>query len=110
MSIPITNSLEKKISENVDSIIGTDDINLNTVMKLAQLQSFGTKHSDEIDRIITSLTAGNAAEKYFYEQQMQMTLDSSGNIINAYDIEDDVCSSQSKTDLAFQLPEPEGSE
>jgi hypothetical protein len=72
------NILEKHINSQVDKLIGANDVNLNTILKMNFLKKDKT--------ILAQIKENNSVEKYYVEKEYQLTYDCNGNLIPIKDI------------------------
>ena len=104
MNLPVSDIIEQSISNKVNGMVGNNDINLNTIVKMSLLNEIKPLDTTKIITVLESIYDTNKIEAYFNNNEYELTIDSSGNIIYVNDEE------EGKTDTESVLREPEGSE
>jgi hypothetical protein len=74
----IESAMEKKINKTLDKIIGTKDEVLREVLKITLTNDSMTP---EIENMILSLREQHMKEAHSYLDEMNMTMDDKGNIV-----------------------------
>ena len=111
MDFPVTDILDQAVSKSVNSLVGNNDVNLNTLLKMATLNEMNPIEPGKVESVITAIKRSNDMERYWYEKEMTMTLDISGNLVPIQNISiNGIVDVSSQGDLQSQLPEPTGSE
>ena len=85
MELPVVDAVEQAISKSVNSLVGNNDVNLNTIVKMAMLNDYKALESAKIDSVISAIRRSNEMEQCCYEKEMGMTYDNSGNLITVYE-------------------------
>ena len=80
-SFPVQNIIEQSISGQVNSMIGTNDTNLNTIVKMAMMTDLKQMNTIEMNEVLERIVSSNQVEKYFVEKDYELTIDHYGNII-----------------------------
>ena len=122
MEFPVTDILDQAVSKSVNSLVGNNDVNLNTLLKMATLNEMNPLEPEKIESWLTAIKRSNMMEHYWYEKEMSMTLDVAGNLVPIYEnipiFENPVqnisingiVDVSSQGHIHSQLPEPERSE
>ena len=81
-SFPITNPLEESINNQVNSMVGNNDVNLKTIVKMALVEekckNLDTGYAAEV---LSQMKENNKMEIYFIDQEYSLTYDLAGNLI-----------------------------
>ena len=112
MEFPVDDILDQAVSKSVNSLVGNNDVNLNTLLKMATLNEMNPLEPEKIESVLSAIKRSNVMEHYWYEKEMSMTLDVAGNLVPIYEniSINDIVDVSSQRDLHSQLPEPERSE
>lgn len=81
---PVSNSVEQSVNRQVNALVGNNDINLNTIVKMSLLKenSVGFYINDNIQQeVLAKITKSNKVEQYWIDKEFELTMDSNGNII-----------------------------
>ena len=81
MDFPITDILDQSVSKSVNSLVGNNDVNLNTLLKMATLNEINPLEPEKIESVISAIKRSNVMERYWYEKEMNMTYDIAGNLV-----------------------------
>ena len=103
MNLPVSDIIEQSISNKVNGMVGNNDINLNTIVKMSLLNEIKPLDTTKMLTVLESIYDTNKIEAYFNNNEYELTIDSSGNIIY-------VNEEQDKKDIVGILREPEGCE
>ena len=111
MDFPVVDILDQAVSKSVNSLVGNNDVNLNTLLKMATLNEMNPLEPEKIESVLTAIKRSNQMEHYWYEKEMSMTLDVAGNLVPIYEniSINDIVDVSSQRDLHSQLSEPERS-
>ena len=116
MEFPVDDILDQAISKSVNSLVGNNDVNLNTLLKMATLNEMNPLEPEKIESVLTAIKRSNMMEHYWYCKEMSMTLDTGGNLVPIYENPvqnisiNDIVDVSSQGHIHSQLPEPERSE
>ena len=102
MDFPVSNLVEQAVSTQVNSLIGTNDVNLNTIMKMSLLNIDESK----VNSVLSQMKANNDTEKYWIDREYGLTYDVGGNLVPVHGIDE----AEEKGNLGSIVPEPERSE
>ena len=102
-NFPVNDIVEQAVTNQVNSFIGNRDTNLNTIVKMVQLNEVKGLDPDKMKHVVNTMYKNNQLETYFINTEYQMTMDSSGNIVY-------IDEEQNKTDTRSVVPESCGSE
>jgi hypothetical protein len=80
-NFPITNIVEQAVGNQVNSLVGTKDTNLNTIVKMTLMNEIKPLQDNVVNDIINNIKSNNEVEKYFIEMEYGLTYDLSGNSI-----------------------------
>jgi len=115
MDFPVADILDQAVSKSVNSLVGNNDVNLNTLLKMATLNEMNPLEPEKVDSVITAIKRSNMMEHYWYEKEMSMTLDAGGNLVPIIDAVQNISTNgivdvSSQGDIQGQLSESTGSE
>jgi ribosomal protein L12E/L44/L45/RPP1/RPP2 len=79
MDLPIVDPIEQAITRQVNHLVGEQDTNLNTILKMSMLRVT----EDRVKTLLSTLSSNNLTEAAWYQRELGMTLDPSGNVIEA---------------------------
>ena len=100
MDFPVADILDQAVSKSVNSLVGNNDVNLNTLLKMATLNEMNPLEPEKIENVITAIKRSNQMEHYWYEKEMSMTLDASGNLVPITDPQQNI-----EVNILSHLPE-----
>ena len=103
---PVESTIEKSIAQQVNSLVGNADINLNTIYKMSLLNAQGFVDEDEMVQVLQKIRNANLKEHELIQQEYSLTYDSAGEIVLATDNE----RKAGKKDTPDVLPKPGGGE
>ena len=102
MDFPVADIVETAVSNQVNSLVGTNDVNLNTIVKMSLLNA-----SEEKQKVVVNqMLANNKLEKYWIDKEYCLTYDLSGNLIPVESIDE----AEKEGDSGSIVSEPERSE
>lgn len=104
MEFPVADPIERSISSTVNSMVGTNDVNLNTIVKIAMMDEIRPLGNDRIRYVIDQMRANNEYEANCIKQEYGLTLDTSGNVVTLC-IDGPVDESKEGEYFECQLPE-----
>jgi hypothetical protein len=78
---PVISAIEQSITKQVNALIGKNDVNLNTLYKLAIMKEINQISEDEEREILQRIKASNKVEDFYINQEYELTYDKSGNLI-----------------------------
>ena len=81
MNLPVQDIIEQSISNKVNGMVGNNDVNLNTIVKMSLLNEIKPLDKTKIDTIIGSIYDNNKIEDYYINNEYELTMDNSGNLI-----------------------------
>ena len=87
MSYPVQDALEQAVSRQVNALVGTSDVNLNTVVKMALMEERSQLNAKEMQEVLARISFNNQVEKYYIEKEYELTYDCGGNIVPVNSIE-----------------------
>jgi YD repeat-containing protein len=100
------NTLEKRLNDTADRLIGTKDTLLNTVYKLSLMEEHGLMSKEQIDEILNELRRKNEIEQQTLLGTYALTYDSSGNLFSVNTIDDTIEGTKSEKDFEDIILEP----
>jgi hypothetical protein len=80
--------VEKNVNSMLDKIFGDKDDTLKAITKLSILNDGSEEMKNKINQTIALIRRNNELEKQMLDDELNLTYDSSGNIIEIYDIKD----------------------
>ena len=79
---PVVSFIEENINNEVNSLIGNNDTNLKTIIKMAKLKDINPDvKKEEFENIITQIHNNNKLMALLIEKEYELTYDHDGNII-----------------------------
>ena len=102
MDFAVANIVEQAVSTQVNALIGTNDVNLNTIMKMSLLNI----NEDKVNSVLSQMKSNNDTERYWIDQEYCLTYDIAGNLIPVHGIDE----AEEKGNSGSIVPEPERSE
>ena len=102
MEFHVADIVETAVSSQVNSLIGTNDTNLNTIMKMSLLNT----GKDKVKSVVSQMLANNSLEKYWIDKEYGLTYDLAGNLIPV----DSIHEAEEESNLGCIVSEPERSE
>ena len=102
MEFPVADIVETAVSNQVNSLVGTNDVNLNTIVKMSLLNTSEEKQKE----VVNQMLANNKLEKYWIDKEYCLTYDLSGNLIPVNGIDE----TEKEGDSGSIISEPERSE
>ena len=72
MEFPVDDILDQAISKSVNSLVGNNDVNLNTLLKMATLNEMNPLEPEKIESVLSAIKRSNMMEHYWYEKEMSM--------------------------------------
>lgn len=102
-NFPVCSVLDKVISDKTNSLVGNNDVNLNTLVKVSLMDEMKVMDANKKENIINEILATNLLEHYFINKEYELTYDMNGNVIPVN------CIENGEGDFKSGLYEPEGS-
>ena len=84
---PISNVIEQSIQNQVNGLVGNNDVNLNTIVKMSLMNEMSQENGlsliekDEIKKVLNQIVISNQVESYFIHNEYELTYDMFGNLI-----------------------------
>jgi hypothetical protein len=75
--------IERKVEEQIESQYLANDVSLKEVVKIDKLSEFKLVNPDYIKEVLTKLQEDNRLEANNYLQELTLTYDKEGNIVEA---------------------------
>jgi hypothetical protein len=104
---PVQSTVEQSISQQVNGLVGSNDINLNTIYKMSLLNAQGCVDISEMTEVLQKIREANLKEHELIQREYELTYDSAGEIVLVDDIDERKKSQKDTPDL---LPESGGGE
>ena len=80
-SYPVEDALEQAVNKQVTALIGNNDVNLNTIIKMSLMNEYNQVNSKELQDVLARIASNNEVEKYYVEKEYELTYDCGGNIV-----------------------------
>ena len=80
-SFTIESVVERSVNNSVSSLVGNNDTNLKTIVKMSIMKDMNRLDTEEMESLLQKLQENNAIEKYYIEREYGLTYDLCGNII-----------------------------
>lgn len=82
MDFPVSSSIEQSVSKQVNALVGNNDVNLNTIVKMSVLNENGGNIDNDLQKeVLAKIKQNNKMEHFWIEKDYELTMDSNGNII-----------------------------
>jgi hypothetical protein len=78
---PVESVVERVVENQVNALVGNNDVNLKTIVKMSMMEEMNQVNKDEMEEVISKIKRNNELEKYYIEQDYELTYDLAGNII-----------------------------
>ncbi len=106
---PVLDYIEQTIARETVSLMGSNDINLNTIVKMSLMNEIKPMDETKVKQILDQISSTNVAEKYWIEREYKMTMDAGGNLVSIDNISnnniDDKTESKEKGNPECIVPE-----
>lgn len=83
---PVRDYIEQTIASQTVALMGNNDINLNTIVKMSLISEIKPMDEAKVKQILDQISSTNKAEKYWIEREYMMTMDSGGNVVPVQNI------------------------
>ena len=103
-SLPVVNPLEESINNQVSALVGNNDVNLKTIIKMSIMNDMFPNVDNK--EIIKQMEENNKMETFLIEKEYQLTYDMAGNLIPIECINE---GKESQKDPQSVIPKSEGS-
>ena len=81
MDLPVQSIVEQAIKSQTNALVGNNDINLNTIVKMSLMSEMKQLDEESIKEVLIKIYDVNKAEHYWIHKEYELTYDSSGDII-----------------------------
>ena len=78
MNLPVESLVEQAVNKQVNKLVGNNDTNLNTIVKMSLLPEIS---ENEYQSILAKIKSNNVMEQYYIEKEYDLTYDCAGNLI-----------------------------
>jgi len=79
MDLPVQSIVEQAVKSQTNALVGNNDINLNTTVKMSLMSE--QLDEESIKEVLIKIYDSNKAEHYWIHKEYELTYDISGNII-----------------------------
>ena len=79
---PVENIVEQSVNNQVNSLLGNNDVNLKTIFKLSIMEELGQVDKEDLENVINKIKQNNKTEAYYINKEYELSYDLSGNLIN----------------------------
>ena len=93
MNLPVESLVEQAVNKQVNKLVGNNDTNLNTIMKMSLLPEIS---ENEYQSILAKIKSNNVMEQYYIEKEYDLTYDCAGNLIPVKCINEETTKSEEK--------------
>jgi hypothetical protein len=76
---PVESCVEQSVNHQVNSLVGNNDTNLKTIVKMSLME--GQLDKTDLENVINKIKQNNKMESYYINQEYELTYDLSGNLI-----------------------------
>jgi len=81
MDFPVQSIVEQAIKNQTNALVGTSDINLNTIVKMSLMSEKSQLKEDIVKEVLIKIYDANKDEDYWVHKEYELTYDMSGNIV-----------------------------
>jgi DNA-binding MltR family transcriptional regulator len=78
---PVVNVVEQSVNNQVNSMLGNNDVNLKTIFKLSIMDELGQVDREDLENVINKIKENNKTEAYYINKEYKLTYDLSGNVV-----------------------------
>ncbi len=78
---PVVNVVEQSVNNQVNSMLGNNDVNLKTILKLSIMEEFGQVDKEDLENVINKIKENNKLEAYYINKEYELSYDLSGNVV-----------------------------
>ena len=78
---PVVNVVEQSVNNQVNSMLGNNDVNLKTIFKLSIMDELGQVDREDLENVINKIKENNKTEAYYINKEYELTYDLSGNVV-----------------------------
>ena len=78
MNLPVESLVEQAVNKQVNKLVGNNDTNLNTIVKMPLLPEIS---ENEYQSILAKIKSNNVMEQYYIEKEYDLTYDCAGNLV-----------------------------
>ncbi len=78
---PVVNVVEQSVNNQVNSMLGNNDVNLKTIFKLSIMEEFGQVDKADLENVINKIKENNKLEVYYINKEYKLSYDLSGNVV-----------------------------
>jgi len=82
MDFPVESIVDQAVKNQTNALVGTKDINLNTIIKMSIMSEMAHLEEDNIKEVLVKIYDANKAESYWIHKEYELTLDVAGNIVS----------------------------
>ena len=105
---PVQSIVDQAVQKQTNALVGNNDVNLNTIVKMSLMDEMNQIDNEEIKSILNKIRDANKAEHFWIEKEYALTYDMAGNLVPVTFSEHNT-NAQSQTDLTSIHDESEGS-
>jgi len=81
MDLPVQSIVEQAVKNQTNALVGNNDVNLNTIVKMSLLTEMEQLDKESIKEVLIKIYDANKAEHYWIHKEYELTYDLSGNIV-----------------------------
>jgi len=108
MDFPVQSIVEQAVKNQTNALVGTSDINLNTIVKMSLMMEKSKLKEDIVKEVLMKIYDANKDEHYWVHKEYELTYDMSGNIIALPNYNDSIYGKTEKDSVGLD-DEPERS-
>ena len=79
---PVQSIVDQAVSKQTNALLGNNDINLNTIVKMSLMAELSQLEEENIKEVLVKIYDTNKAEHYWIHKEYELTYDMNGNMIN----------------------------
>ena len=78
---PVESCVEQSVNHQVNSLVGNNDTNLKTIVKMSLTEEIGELDKTDLENIINKIKQNNKTESFYINKEYELTYDLSGNLV-----------------------------
>ena len=102
MSFPVESAIERSINNQVNALIGNDDTNMKTIMKMAMMIDKNVHSETEFNEVLNRIKRVNKVEAELVHEEYELPVQFEGEKISLYNKPDE--GEEAKEDSGCVLP------
>jgi len=84
MDFPVQSIVEQAVKNQTNALVGTSDVNLNTIVKMSLMSEINQLNEDVVKEVLMKIHDANKDEHYWIHKEYELTYDASGNLVSLH--------------------------